>query len=356
MATQKWISPLAGLGLLFFGLTAGAAGLRGEYGYLTAFHCQSDAEARVRIRTMARDFGIREFQLYDWFADYSTPLRGARWTDPFFHKREICRQTLATYVDEIHRQGGRAWAYVQAVGAEETSWANPAKQIFPLLHNGVWHRHAGRFPCYFLNPAWAQHMVKVWAPAVRELGFDGIHWDTLGALAPNYPAEASGVHAFLKTAQKELRPYGLSQTMNFVDMAWFDPNVVLNRVEFPYVEVWSTAKEQAYYQAMNLTALARRRGVLGFYPSAAAPPGWSSARIIIARHGEAARHRLSYVAVADGDRRVVNEYWPNTVPISPEERRVLAQPGVVAAASVPPPSPAPKAQPAPKHRKSHHRR
>jgi hypothetical protein len=354
VAKRKWISPLIGLWLLLFWPLAGAEGLHGEYGYLTAFQCQSEAEARGRIRTMARDFRIREFQFYDWFADYSTPVRGTRWTDPFFHKREICQQTIAAYIDEIHRQGGRAWAYVQAIGAEETLWANPAKQIFPLMHDGRWHRHAGRFPCYFLNAAWAKHMVEQWAPAIRQLGFDGVHWDTLGALAPNYSAEAAGVHAFLKATQKELQPFRLLQTMNFVDMAWWDPNIVLSRVEFPYVEVWSQTKEQAYYKAMNQSRLAKCRGVLGFYPGIAPPPGWTSTRILIERHREAARHRLAYIAVADGDRRVVNEYWPNTQPISPEERRVLAQPGATSAS--PPASPAAQAKPARKPHKGHHRR
>jgi hypothetical protein len=324
MQRAKWISPIVGLLVLVFGPPARAAGLLGEYGYLTAFHCQSDGEARARIRTMAREFGIREFQLYDWFADYSTPTRGARWTDPFFRRREICRATLTTYIDEIHRQGGRAWAYVQAVGAEETKWADAARQIFPLISNGQWYWHAGRFPCYFLNDAWARHMVATWAPTVKQLGFDGIHWDTLGALAPNYAAEAAGVHAFLGTTQAELRRFSLRQTMNFVNLSWWNTQVVLANLEFPYAEVWSQGAEQAYFQAMFHPLLLKRRGAIAFYPSAALPPGWTASQAIISRHREAARHGLAYIAVADGDRRVVNEYWPITEPLSPEERRELA--------------------------------
>lgn len=353
MTDRKWISPLMGLWLLLFGPPAQTAGLRGEYGYLTAFHCQSDSEARGRIRTMAREFGIGEFQLYDWFADYSTPTSGSRWTDPFFRKREICRQTLTTYIDEIHRQGGRAWAYVQAVGAEETSWANPVRQIFPLMHNGQWHRHANRFPCYFLNPAWARHMVERWAPAVRELGFDGIHWDTLGALAPNYAAEAAGVHAFLKATQAELRRYGLLQTMNFVDMAWWDTGVVIATVEFPYAEVWSQAKQQAYFAAMRHPLLLKRRGALGFYPNAAPSPGRTGTQTLIDRHREARRQGLAYIAVADGVRRVVNEYWPITEPMGPEEKREFAS--TVAGSGSKPTLPSSKPNPIERLRK-HYRR
>lgn len=324
MAQWKPLFAALGLLMIFYFPAAGAQGLTGEYGYLTAFHCQSDSEARNRIRAMARDFGVREFQFYDWFADYSTPTQGARWTDPFFRKREICKATLAAYIDEIHRQHGRAWAYVQAVGAEETLWANPARHIYPLIHNGVWHRHAGRFPCYFLNGAWARHQVAVWAPTIRQMGFDGVHWDTLGALAPDYPAETGGVRDFLVTALEELKRYKLKQTLNFVDMAWWDTSLVLATVEFPYVEVWSEAKEQEYFKAMFHPLLLRRGGVIGFYPSTAPPPGQTPSQILIARHRAAAGHGIAYIAVADGERRVVNEYWPNTERINAEERRELA--------------------------------
>jgi hypothetical protein len=319
-----WLSLAIGICILFVLQPAGAVGLRGEYGYLTDFRCQSDAEARARIRTMAREFGIREFQLYDWFADYSTPTRGARWTDPFFRRREICRATLSAYISEIHRQGGRAWAYVQAVGAEETSWANAARQIFPLMRGGRWHWHAGRFPCYFLNGAWARHMAARWAPEIRQLGFDGIHWDTLGALASDRAAETAGTHAFLRTTQAELRRHGLLQTLNFVDLAWWDVGVVLDTVEFPYAEVWSPGAEQAYYRAMFRPDLLQRRGAMAFYPSVAIPSGWTESRVLIARHQEAARHGLVYIAIGDGERRVVNEYWPNGKPLTTEERRALA--------------------------------
>lgn len=164
-------------------------------------------------------------------------------------------------------------------------------------------------------------MVATWAPTIKQMGFDGIHWDTLGRLAPDYQAETGGIHDFLRTARAELRRFGLVQTLNFVDLAWWDTGVVLDLVEFPYAEVWSPGSEQNYYRAMFHPILLRRRGVIAFYPTAAMTPGWSESQVLIQRHREAARHGLLYVAIADGDRRVVNEYWPNTKPLTPEERR-----------------------------------
>jgi hypothetical protein len=47
-------------------------GLFGEYGFLspTVMGPQSEDGVRARIAIMAREFGVREFQFYDWFADY----------------------------------------------------------------------------------------------------------------------------------------------------------------------------------------------------------------------------------------------------------------------------------------------
>ncbi|MEO6971129.1 MAG: glycoside hydrolase family 66 protein, partial [Chthoniobacterales bacterium] len=108
---------------------AGAQGkLRGEYGFLSSkvMGPQKENEIRARVDIMARKYGIREFMFYDWCADYSHPLAGEQWTDPFFHRHPISRHTIQISIDEIHRQGGRAWAYVQAIGAEERNLQDPS--------------------------------------------------------------------------------------------------------------------------------------------------------------------------------------------------------------------------------------
>jgi hypothetical protein len=44
---------------------------------------------------------------------YSKPTTGSSWLDPFKHERQIHLETILTYVDEIHRHGGRAWAFTE---------------------------------------------------------------------------------------------------------------------------------------------------------------------------------------------------------------------------------------------------
>jgi len=212
--------------------------LRGGYGFLTDYRSYPEAQARGRVATLAQTFGIKEFQFYDWFATYSKPTKGSSWLDPFKHERQIYLETILTYIDEIHRHGGRAWAYVQAIGADEADLADPSAGIYPLLdRDRNWYGHPleePRFWTYFLNDAWADRMTGIWGLPVKNLGFDGIHWDTLGRKAGDYASEVNGTHAFLRRAKGSLAALGLSQTLNFVDLAWWDPDLVASGlVAFP---------------------------------------------------------------------------------------------------------------------------
>jgi hypothetical protein len=308
-----------------------AAGLTGNYGFLSCavLGSQSEAAIRERVAIMARQYGIREFQFYDWFTDYSTPVAGECWTDPYFRQSEISRRTIEISIDEVHRQGGRAWAYVQAVAAEESTWEDPARDMWKLRDGrGAWYWHPpgqqpGRFPTYFPNAAWAAHMVEHWAGPVKVLGFDGIHWDTLGRLAGDYASETAGIHAFLQTAHAQLQRLGLRQTMNMVDLAWWDRDVVRSHLEFPYAETWSTNTLQRYFAEMDQADMAGIRGVVALYPTVAVPPGATATDVICSRWNEARRHQLVYLIVGDGARRMKNEYWPGTVPLTAAESACL---------------------------------
>jgi hypothetical protein len=302
-------------------------GLAGEYGFLSCavLGPQPEAAIRARIGTMARDYGIREFQFYDWFADYSTPVAGDHWTDPYFHRSGISRRTIEISINEVHRQGARAWAYVQAVGAEEQQLENPKKDLWKLRDaKGEWHWHPPgtdkpRFPTYFANAAWAVHMIDRWGGPIKQLGYDGIHWDTLGRIAGDYGAETAGIHAFIRTAEGLLQGQGLRQTMNMVDLAWWDRAVVRKHLEFPYAEVWSPDTANRYYAEMDQPDMAGIRGVFAMYPSVSVPAGWTETDVIRARRSEGRKHHLVYLVVGDGARRMKNEYWPETVPLTAAE-------------------------------------
>jgi hypothetical protein len=334
----SWLLEFCGGGFVLAVMSTGnllaaepATGLTGNYGFISCavLGSQPEAAIRERVAVMARQYGIQEFQFYDWFADYSTPVTGECWTDPYFRRSEISRRTIEISIDEVHRQGGRAWAYVQAVAAEESTWEDPARDVWKLRDgHGKWYWHPpgqepGRFPTYFPNAAWAVHMVERWAQPVKKLGFDGIHWDTLGRLAGDYAKEAAGMHAFLETAHSLLQHLGLRQTMNMVDLAWWNRDIIRSHLEFPYAETWSTNTLQRYYAEMDQADMAGIRGVVAMYPSVAVPLGATATDVICARWNEARRHHLVYLIVGDGARRMKNEYWPGTVPLTAAESACL---------------------------------
>jgi hypothetical protein len=299
----------------------------GNYGFLTDYACTDEATARGRIDDLVQTFGVTDVRFYDWFVDYSTPVSGQQWTDPWYHQRPICLQTIAWYIDELHQQGARAWAYVQSIASEDPNLADANAGIYPLLQaSGTPFLMGNRIPTYFANAAWAQHQVSVWAPAVASLGFDGIHWDTLGPIAGDYGAESAGFQAFLASAGPSLQSQGLLQTMNFVNVSWWDDSLI-NLVEFPYAEVWSMTVEQAYYAMLAHPALQGGWGVMAFYPSVDMPDGWTQSQVMLARWNEAPQHQARYLVVGGGRRRLVDEYFPDAVDLSDVEVSSLSAAG-----------------------------
>ena len=144
------------------------------------------------------------------------------------------------YIEEIHRQGGRTWAYVQSIGSDYPSINEPG--IYKLVDSNNSHVvHGNKLYCYFFNEHLAKYQLKIWMPAVKKLKFDGIHWDSLGSRANNYQAETAGLKEFLKTSYDVLKEEGLLQTFNFVDNAWLkeDVNYFKKYVTFLYTEVWN---------------------------------------------------------------------------------------------------------------------
>jgi hypothetical protein len=213
---------------------------------------------------------------------------------------------------------------VQSIAAESEDLRDAAAGIFPLLDaSGQWF-HMGSHPTYFANAAWASHQVGVWAPTVAQLGFDGIHWDTLGPIAGDYAAETAGFQAFLRAAAPLLANLGLAETMNFVNVSWWDDSL-LDVVAFPYAEVWSPAIEQSLYGAMASPAMQDRWGVMAFYPSESVPAGWSQSQVMLARWNVAPTHHARYLVAGDGARRLVDEYFPDCVPLTADEIAAMSQ-------------------------------
>jgi Glycosyl hydrolase family 66 len=318
---------ISGSGISASAADTQAPGLSGNYGYFTDYTCMDEATARARVDNLVDAFGVTDVQFYDWFVDYQTPTAGSQWTDPWFHQRTICLQTIEWYVDELHQQGARAWAYVQSIASEDATLANADAGIYPLIDSTGQQAQIGpspdvQHPLYFANAGWATHQVGVWGQAVADLGFDGIHWDTLGPIAGDSAAETAGFHDFLNTASPLLQSLGLLQTLNFVNVSWWDESL-LSVVAFPYAEVWSMAIEQQLYTQMASPAMQARWGVMPFYPSVDTPDGWTQSQTMIARWNEAPQHHLHYLVVGDGQMRLVNEYFPSGVPLTSDEVAAL---------------------------------
>lgn len=291
----------------------------GGYGFISQFENMPEQMARKKIRDMVQ-LGVKEFQFYDWFYNYSTPLSSGCWLDPFFHRREVCLKTIKIYIDEIHKNKARAWAYVQAVGSEDIDLDKKVHGVYKLYTaNGIWYWHENRFPTYFANDHLAKYIVNLWAPSIKLLKFNGIHWDTLGALAGNYNAEKLGFYAFLKKSKELLLSYNLKQTANFVNFAWWDEYIVQSYVEFPYAEVWSSNKESEYLSFMLKLNNKDFWGVIAFYPTVDKSHNETETSIIFKRFQRSKLHHLHYAIIANGKNRLIREYIPLNRPLTLEE-------------------------------------
>merc|ERR1719436_1840519 len=81
---------------------------------------------------------------------------------------------------------------------------------------------------------WANYWAPRWIKFAKEVGFSGIHWNTLGNFEGQI-GESSDIPGFLREAQKKVAHAGLGQTFNFVDGYGFDDSVVHDRlVAFVY--------------------------------------------------------------------------------------------------------------------------
>lgn len=285
------------------------------YGFLSTYSEMPEEDAREKIRVMVEDFGIHEFQFYDWFADYSTPTSGEQWKDPFFKRRSIFKKTIQIYIDEIHKSGGKAWAYVQAAGSENPKLDSNNNLIKPVKNKkGERYRHADKIPVYYLNAALAQVQVDVWADAVKNLGFDGIHWDTLGSFSNDKSGEAEGVLHFLEISKKELGRRRLLQTLNFIDMHWLDQNSV-KLVEFPYCEAWSV-KPDGFLKKMSAMG---SKGVFVKYASYLPGDRQTQLEGIVSLCKLMTSRGSTVLIVGDGHYRLRTEYFPARIKMDKED-------------------------------------
>mmetsp|Transcript_118574 Transcript_118574/g.332031 ORF Transcript_118574/g.332031 Transcript_118574/m.332031 type:complete len:424 (+) Transcript_118574:91-1362(+) len=276
----------------------------GNYGFLSRFDVTPE-EIERQVDYMVDVLKICDVQFYDWFANYggqyqawdSDPKNAFNrapqprwwekesWNDPYFGTTVIRKDTLQAAVRRVQARGARAWAYVQAVGAEHWTLEDASNQAekrsscrppsgavagaaFPpvveycdgsdgspadpgffrlrTLDTNEWYVQrsdwptARQFPCYLMNKTLAKFQLNAWFGLVFEVfGFSGIHWDTLGNIG-EVNAERFGAEEFLHEVRAVLdKQHGrrnhpgkdaassravarLMQTFNNIDIKWWD--------------------------------------------------------------------------------------------------------------------------------------
>ena len=91
--------------------------MKGAYGFLTDFDV-SEERGRQMVRMMTQIFGIREFQFYDVFMNYSVPVPVSPASTSWISKPSYCftdkprvirKATVVAMTEEIRKLGGRSW-------------------------------------------------------------------------------------------------------------------------------------------------------------------------------------------------------------------------------------------------------
>jgi len=300
--------------------------LRGEYGFLTQFSGISEEEARNKVRMMQSNFGIMEFQFYNAFAGYSHPpsKHSKSWHTSLFEKK-VERNILQAYIKEIEFWGGRAWLTVQAMG---TDVGDKHSQKHFQVHGQYLAEDKPLVDVIAPTKEWGEYWAPRWIKFAKEVGFSGIHWNTLGDFKGKV-GEHSDVPGFLKATLPLVKAEGLGQTFNFVDGFQWDKSVVDDGlVAFTFWPAWSRpAKEETFIKNVPPGSVFLlfpgkdeehegewwQEDAKGKHPFELIVNRWSTARC----------HGNTYLAVGDGNRHIVTDYYPDAKEMTEEEINML---------------------------------
>lgn len=228
-------------------------------------------------------YGMRDFQFYDWFSNYSgkntfdaqSPSPASpvylenwwncdTWKDAYWVSREISRNVIFQAIQQIRKKGGRSWAYVQAQASEDLHLADEGSKTPGIKQLGNSFRHAGNGSMvggYLQNAALAEYQCNAWMQPVLDLGFFGIHWDLFDDTP--HPQESLD---FIQKAKEILKDNCLYQTFNDINLhqnisdnlTYF--SISMSPLEdgllfFPYAEVWSDSVSQDYVNSHAANAV-----------------------------------------------------------------------------------------------------
>ena len=307
---------------------------------LTRF--DSPALAAAAMRGFG-DWHVTVVQDYDWmYRHYRYSPPGAVADDPFVDAlgRHVSHAAVRAGIVAGHEAGIATLAYGSVYGAErEYVERHPDERVFDEAGNPI--SLGGTFFINDLRPGrpWRRRLLGEYARAVRRFGFDGVHMDTYGP--PHHARAADG--AALDFAA--LYPGLIADGAATVAAARPEARVLFNCVEgFPldavsdapaaavYLELWPP--DDRYADIVRWIDRARSLGrgravVIAAYLSSlrthgddpATRPGAIEATVLLTSliGAAGAYHHV----LADGDRVLVEGYYPEARRLRPAETREL---------------------------------
>lgn len=303
---------------------------------LTTFRDAGDALQQVAA---AARWHVTVAQAYDWMHRHYRYLAPE---EPFRDAlgREVSHRAVRALVRGGHRSGIATLAYGSVYGAEPEYVArHPNERVFDAAGEPL--SLGGMFFINDLRPGgpWRARLLREYERACRRLGFDGIHMDTYGP--PHEAVAADGEP--IRFA--ELYPGLIAEAAARLGQLGADRRVLFNCVEgFPldavadapaaalYLELWPP--DERYADLVRWIDRARAAGngravVIAAYVAALRDAAGDPARRRRAIESAALLTAVVSAAgafhhvLADGDRLLVEGYYPAAVPLRPAEVREL---------------------------------
>ncbi|MEO6207111.1 MAG: glycoside hydrolase family 66 protein [Candidatus Limnocylindrales bacterium] len=304
---------------------------------VTTFRSPRRTAAAVRA---LRDWHVTVVQLYDWmYRHYRySPPSGSSFTDTLGQR--VSHEAVRSGVKAGHKVGIASLAYGSVYGAERDYVdAHPNERVFDAAGAPLSLGETFYITDLRQGSPWRARLMREYASATRRFGFDGIHMDTYG---PPHHAIAADGEAIDFAA---LYPGLIDEGAAVVDGVRPGARVLFNCVEgFPlenvasapaaalYLELWPP--DVAYADLVRWIDLARtvsegRAVVIAAYVSAFRTFEADTSR----RSGavEAAVLLTTLIAaagayhhvLAEGDRLLVEGYYPEARPLRRKERDLL---------------------------------
>jgi len=293
-----------------------------RYGFLTDFAPHRD-DVAATLEELNR-FHINGLQFYDWqyrHDDLVAPT--VEFDDPL--DRRLSLATIRELLDEAHKRGMAAMAYVAVYAASAGFWrANPE---WALCDNSGEPLRFGDGFLGLMNPTrgtpWADHLQRRCDEVLAGLPFDGIHIDQYGEPRTAFDFRGSPVDlpvAFSEfvTELKERHPES-STTFNAVKN-WPIDALVSAPMDFVYIELWPdtpTYRELGEIVEAAHTQSGGKPVVIALYLPANRPINIRLADALIIAHGG------SRIELGERGRLLSDPYFPLHETLSPGLRDTL---------------------------------